>query len=128
MDGNIDFARTNGYVETIMGRRRYLPDINSNNRTVRGHAERNAINAPVQGSAADLVKLAMIKINQAMEKKQFSSLMTLQVHDELLFDVQKDELDELQEIIITNMEEALPGLSVKMKAEAGTGDNWLQAH
>ena len=128
MDGNIDFARQHGYVETIMGRRRYLPDINSNNRTVRGHAERNAINAPVQGSAADLVKLAMIKVDKALQQEKLNSLMTLQVHDELLFDVQNDELEAVTNIVIEQMEQAMPGLQVKMVAESGTGKNWLEAH
>lgn len=128
MDNNIDFARKHGYVETIMGRRRYLPDINSKNRTVRGHAERNAINAPVQGSAADLVKLAMIEVDKALRKEQFESVMTLQVHDELLFDVKKNELDAINEIIKKKMENAILGLSVKMVAESGTGENWLEAH
>ncbi len=128
MDGNIDFARQHGYVETIMGRRRYLPDINSNNRTVRNSAERNAINSPVQGSAADLVKLAMIHIHKRLEEENFKSKMTLQVHDELLFDVHKNELDELKSLVKEEMEQAIPNLSVEMTAETGTGSNWLQAH
>lgn len=128
MDGNIDFARNHGYVETIMGRRRYLPDINSNNRTVRGHAERNAINSPVQGSAADLVKLAMINVAKAIDKNKLTSVMTLQVHDELLFDVRKDELETMKKIVIDEMENAIPNLKVKMVAEAGTGEDWLSAH
>lgn len=128
MDNNIEIAREKGCVETIMGRRRYLPDINSGNRTVRGHAERNAINAPVQGSAADLVKLAMIQVQNALEKHQFQSVMTLQVHDELVFDVHKNELEQITEIITKTMEQAIPNLSVKMVAEAGTGNNWLEAH
>lgn len=128
MDDNIDIARNHGYVETIMGRRRYLPDINSSNRTVRGHAERNAINAPVQGSAADLVKLAMIQVDHELSKRQLQSVMTLQVHDELVFDVHKNELEELTEIITKTMEQAIPNLSVTMVAEAGSGKNWLEAH
>ena len=128
MDGNIDFARKHGYVETIMGRKRYLPDINSNNRTVRGHAERNAINAPVQGSAADLVKMAMIAVDDELQKQQLQSVMTLQVHDELVFDVLNSELEQVKEIVCDKMEQAMPGLSVKMVAEPGVGQNWLEAH
>ncbi|MBX2844705.1 MAG: DNA polymerase I, partial [Saprospiraceae bacterium] len=128
MDNNIELARSQGYVETILGRRRYLPDINSNNRTVRGHAERNAINAPVQGSAADLVKVAMINVAKAMDKKAFRSKMVLQVHDELLFDTHQSEIEELKALIIHEMENAFPNLSVPMIAEVGIGQNWLEAH
>jgi len=128
MDENIDDARAQGFVETIMGRRRYLPDINSRNRTVRGHAERNAINSPVQGSAADLVKIAMLRVHDRMEKEQLSSVMTLQVHDELLFDVEKSELETMKALVIEEMEAAIPNLKVRMIAETGTGNNWLEAH
>lgn len=126
MDGCIQFARDHGYVETISGRRRYLLDINSRNQTVRGHAERNAINAPVQGSAADLIKIAMIKIHRAL--LPFSTVMTLQVHDELLFDVPEEELETVKQIIIEQMETAIPNLNVAIIAEAGVGNNWLEAH
>jgi len=128
MDNNIELARAQGYVETILGRRRYLPDINSNNRTVRGHAERNAINAPVQGSAADLVKVAMINVARALEKSGLNAKMTLQVHDELLFDVPKKEVEDLKALIVHEMEQAFPDLVVPMIAEAGVGQNWLEAH
>lgn len=128
MDRNIDEARSWGFVETIMGRRRYLPDINSSNRTVRGHAERNAINSPVQGSAADLMKIAMLKVHDRMMKEQLESKMTLTVHDELLFDVKKTELEKVKSLVVEEMEQAIPGLKVHMKAEYGVGDNWLEAH
>jgi len=120
MDANIEYAREHGYVQTIMGRRRYLPDINSGNHIARNAANRNAINSPVQGSAADLVKLAMINV--------FGSKMTLQVHDELVFDAHKDEVDELKAVIIEGMESAIPDLIVPQVAEVGIGENWLEAH
>ncbi len=120
-------AREKGYVETIMGRRRYLPDINSRNGIVRGFAERNAINAPVQGSAADIIKLAMINIHSEMKDKNFKSRMILQVHDELVFDVLKDELETLKELVKRNMENAVT-LLVPLRVEMGSGNNWLEAH
>ena len=128
MDENIEQAREKGYVTTILGRKRILRDINSRNAIVRGHAERNAINTPVQGSAADMIKLAMININKEMERRELKSLMTLQVHDELVFDALKSELDELTALVIEEMEKALPGLKVPIIAEVGTGENWLEAH
>ncbi len=127
MDGAIENARRLGYVETILGRRRYLRDINSQNQTVRGFAERNAINAPIQGSAADMIKLAMIRIHDTLNKKKMRSRMVLQVHDELVFDVHKDEIDETKALVKELMENALP-LSVPVLVEAGTGLNWLEAH
>lgn len=127
MDDTIDFCRKNGYVKTIMGRRRYIADINSNNRTVVGFAERNAINAPIQGSAADMIKKAMIDIYGYLENSKFKSKMILQVHDELLFDVPKNELEELRPIIIEKMQNAM-SLDVPVIVEAGTGNNWLEAH
>lgn len=127
MDGAIEKARKLGYVETILGRRRYLRDINSQNQTVRGFAERNAINAPIQGSAADMIKLAMIRIHDSLNNKKLRSRMVLQVHDELVFDVHKDEVDETKAIVKELMEQALP-LSVPVLVEAGTGVNWLEAH
>ena len=114
-------------MQTILGRRRYLRDINSANATVRGFAERNAINAPIQGSAADLIKVAMIHIHEAMEKRKFRSKMILQVHDELVFDAHKDELEELKELIYDKMVNAIP-LNVIIEAEMGVGNNWLEAH
>lgn len=129
MNDTISFAKKNGFVQTLMGRRRWLRNINSSNFTVRGFAERNAINSPIQGSAADMIKLAMIKIHEEMKKQNFQSKMILQVHDELIFDVQKDELEKLQPLIIECMQTAmeLPN-EVPVIAEAGTGKNWLEAH
>lgn len=127
MDDTIDFCRKNGYVKTIMGRRRYIADINSNNRTVVGFAERNAINAPIQGSAADMIKKAMIDIYDFLESSTFKSKMILQVHDELLFDVPKNELEELGPIINQKMQNALQ-LDVPVIVDSGTGNNWLEAH
>ena len=127
MDEVIEKAKTHGYVETLMGRRRYLRDINSNNATVRSFAERNAINAPIQGAAADMIKMAMIRIHKRMQEKPYKSKMLLQVHDELLFDVHKDEIDEITEMVKTEMQNAMP-LNVPVIAEAGTGKNWLEAH
>ncbi|MCF6347120.1 MAG: DNA polymerase I [Flavobacteriaceae bacterium] len=127
MDSQIHFARENGYVETVLGRRRYLKDINSRNAVVRGAAERNAVNAPIQGSAADIIKLAMINIYKRFEKEGFKSKMLLQVHDELVFDAYKDELDLIKPIIKQEMENAFQ-LSVPLDVEIGIGKNWLEAH
>lgn len=124
---NIEFARKNGYVETILGRRRYLKDINSANAVVRGFAERNAINAPIQGSAADVIKLAMIKIHDVFRKKDFKSKMIMQVHDELVFDAHKSELDTITEIIRDEMQNAVE-LAVPLKVDIDTGTTWLEAH
>ncbi|MEE3148081.1 MAG: DNA polymerase I [Bacteroidota bacterium] len=123
----VDFARENGYVSTVLGRRRYLKDINSSNAVVRGAAERNAVNAPIQGSAADIIKIAMIKIHQKLKDKGLKTKMLLQVHDELVFDVYKSELDEVQELIKSEMENAFK-LDVPLDVEVGLGDNWLDAH
>ena len=127
MDESINRAREFGYVETLLGRRRYLRDINSANATVRGFAERNAINAPIQGSAADLIKVAMIDIDAAFTKENFRTKMTLQVHDELVFDVPDDELELVKPIIKLKMEGAIE-LKVPVDVEIGTGKNWLDAH
>ncbi len=129
MDDTIQFAQANGYVQTLMGRKRWLKDINSSNFTVRGYAERNAINSPIQGTAADMIKLAMIKIHEEMKKGSWQSKMILQVHDELVFDAVKEEVDELKKLIITNMVSAmiLPN-DVPVEAEVGAGENWLVAH
>ncbi len=127
MAQTIDFARENGYVETIMKRRRYLRDINSANATVRGFAERNAINAPIQGSAADMIKMAMLKIHAAIKAQGLQSKMTMQVHDELVFEVPLQEVDQMKVIIETNMKNALP-LAVPILVEIGIGENWLAAH
>lgn len=123
----IEFAKTHGYVETILKRRRYLRDINSANMTVRGFAERNAINAPIQGSAADLIKIAMINIQQDMEEAGLKGKMIMQVHDELVFDVPKEEVEKLSGIILERMKGAIK-LKVPIEVEAGTGANWLEAH
>ena len=129
MDNTINFARENGYVETLMGRKRWLRDINSANFTVRGFAERNAINSPIQGTAADMIKLAMQKVHAAMKKEKMKSRMLLQVHDELVFDGLKTELKELKALILENMQEALPlPNNVPVIAECGEGNNWLEAH
>ena len=127
MDETVNLAKENEYVETIMGRRRYLRDINSGNATDRGFAERNAINAPIQGSAADIIKKAMIDIDLWMKKENFKSKMILQVHDELVFDVYKDEKDKLEAGVKKLMNEAIE-LEVPMEVEVGFGDNWLEAH
>jgi DNA polymerase I len=129
MDDTINFARETGYVETLMGRKRWLKDITSANFTVRGFAERNAINSPIQGTAADMVKLAMIKIHAALKAGNYKSKMLLQVHDELVFDVHKDELETIKPLILDNMKSALilPN-EVPVEAELGSGENWLLAH
>ncbi len=127
MDKSISMAREKLYVETMMGRKNFLKDINSRNGIVRGNAERYAINAPIQGSAADIIKLAMIDIFNEMKKKQFKSKMILQVHDELVFDVYKPELDELKELIKSKMENAVK-LSIPLTIDIGIGENWLEAH
>ncbi|WP_231460558.1 DNA polymerase I [Pedobacter sp. Leaf132] len=127
MSDTMNFARENGFVETIMGRRRYLRDINSANQTVRGFAERNAINAPIQGSAADMIKIAMINIHKEMKAQKLQSTMTMQVHDELVFDVVKSEKDIMKAIIQDKMANAIK-LSVPIVLEIGEGENWLAAH
>ena len=127
MSDQIDFARNNGYVETIMGRRRYLQNINSQNNMLRSGAERNAINAPIQGSAADIIKIAMININSEFKKQSLKSKMLLQVHDELVFDVHNSEKDRIQDIVKTTMESAVK-LKVPLKIDLEFGKNWLEAH
>ena len=127
MSAQVDFAREHGYVETVLNRRRYLKDINSRNSMVRSGAERNAVNAPIQGSAADIIKLAMINIHNRFEKENFKSKMLLQVHDELVFDAHKDELDTIRPIIKYEMENAFK-MSVPLDVEVGIGENWLEAH
>jgi len=129
MDDMINFARDHGYVQTLMGRKRWLKDINSANFTVRGYAERNAINSPIQGTAADMIKLAMIKIHKAFKERNFRSKMVLQVHDELVFDAVKEEAEIIKPVIIECMRNALilPN-DVPVEAEIGGGSNWLEAH
>ncbi|WP_440133137.1 DNA polymerase I [Chitinophaga sancti] len=127
MDKQIRFAQQNGYVETLLGRKRWLKDINSSNAVVRGYAERNAINMPIQGTAADMIKLAMISIHKTLKSQNLRSKMILQVHDELVFDVHKDEIEIIRPIILEGMRNALP-LAVPVEAEIGLGRNWLEAH
>jgi DNA polymerase-1 len=128
MDSCVEEAREKGYVETIMGRRRYLRDINAKNHNVRSFAERNAINTPIQGSAADMIKIAMINLHKELTDKGFKSKMLLQVHDELVFDVLKEELATIKPIIKHHMENAIPNLNVPIEVEIGIGENWLEAH
>jgi len=123
----VEFARQNGYVSTVLGRRRYLKDINSRNQVVRGAAERNAVNAPIQGSAADIIKLAMINIHNKLKAGNYKTRMLLQVHDELVFDAHKEELEEMKTMIRTEMENAYK-LQVPLDVEIGIGQNWLEAH
>jgi DNA polymerase-1 len=127
MDGAVTQAREKGYVETIMQRRRYLPDINSSNAVVRGFAERNAVNAPIQGSAADIIKMAMVAVYRAMQQQDLKSKMILQVHDELVFDVHNSEKDLMKKLVKEAMENAIQ-LEVPMEVELQFGDNWLDAH
>jgi len=127
MSQAVESAKQHGYVETILKRRRYLRDINSNNMTVRGFAERNAINAPIQGSAADMIKLAMIHIQQDIKDQELKGVMIMQVHDELVFDVPKEEVSQFKEIITNRMKTAIK-LSVPLEIEIGEGKNWLEAH
>ena len=127
MSNQISYAREKGFVETILGRKRYIPEINSRNAILRSSAERNAINTPVQGSAADIIKLSMIKIDNEFEKKSLKSKLLLQVHDELVFDVHLTELDIVKQIVSSNMENAIQ-IDVPLKVDIGHGDNWLVAH
>lgn len=127
MSEQIDFARDNGYVQTVLGRRRYLKDINGNNAVVRGAAERNAVNAPIQGSAADIIKIAMINIHKKLTDGNYKTKMLLQVHDELVFDCYKPELEEMKVLIKSEMENAYI-MAVPLDVEVGIGENWLEAH
>ncbi|WP_423779035.1 DNA polymerase I [Bizionia echini] len=127
MGSQVDFARDHGYVQTVLGRRRYLKDINSRNAVVRGAAERNAVNAPIQGSAADIIKIAMINIFNKLNAGNYKTKMLLQVHDELVFDVYKPELETIKTLVKTEMESAF-SLSVPLDVDMDIGDNWLEAH
>jgi DNA polymerase-1 len=127
MDATIDTCRERGYVETVTGRRRYIRDIRSSNATVRGGAERNAINAPIQGSAADMIKIAMVNIHQELTNRRLKTRMLLQVHDELVFDLHKSEEQEVRKLVEEKMKTAIP-LEVPIVVEMGTGANWLEAH
>ena len=127
MNSSIVLARERGYAETILGRRRYLRDINASNSVVRNFAERNAINAPIQGSSADMIKIAMSNIHKELEARNMRSKMILQVHDELVFDAHLYELELLKTIVEDKMVNAMP-LSVPVIVEMNTGSNWLEAH
>jgi len=127
MDESIRRARELGYVTTMFGRRRYLPDIHSRNQVVRGNAERNAINAPLQGSAADIIKIAMIRIATRLEREMPGAKMILQVHDELIFEVDESEVKKLADLVMEEMKGAAQ-LSVPLEVDTGTGYNWLEAH
>ena len=127
MTNTIEFAKENGFVETIMGRKRYIKDIHSANATVRGYAERNAINAPIQGSAADLIKVAMINIDKEIKSQKLKSRMILQVHDELIFDTFVEELDIIKPLVKNKMSSALK-TNIPLNVELGIGNNWLSAH
>ncbi len=127
MDEMIGFCRTHGYIRTLLGRRRYLPDIASANNTVRAQAERIAINAPMQGTAADIIKVAMVNIHRDMHALRMRSRLLLQVHDELVFDAHKEEADELQALVRRRMEGAM-ALDVPLVVDMAMGKNWLEAH
>jgi DNA polymerase-1 len=127
MNEAIEHARADGYVSTVKGRKRYLPEINSRNAVVRGYAERNAINAPLQGSAADIIKIAMIDIAREIKVNNLKSRMITQVHDELVFDVVPSELEQLKAIVVSKMEGAYKA-RVPLTVSAGVGSNWLEAH
>ncbi len=128
MDDTVEKARSLGYAETLLGRRRYLKDINSQNRTVRSFAERNAINTPLQGTAADMIKVAMVNIQRRMKADGMKSKMVLQVHDELVFDAHQSEIAVLTDLVKTEMQTAIPSLLVPIEVESGVGNNWLEAH
>jgi DNA polymerase-1 len=127
MEKSIETARNKGFVQTLFGRKRYLPDINSQNANVRGFAERNAINAPIQGTAADIVKIAMINVDNELTKRKLKTEMILQVHDELVFNVPNSEFEAVKQIVKTEMEAAVK-LNVPLIADIGVGKNWLEAH
>jgi DNA polymerase-1 len=127
MDESINKARNVGYVTTMFGRKRYLNDIHSRNQVVRGNAERNAINAPIQGSAADIIKIAMVKIHERIKTENFESKMILQVHDELIFEVVKDEFERLKEMVLFEMSNAVK-LDIPLKVDWGIGNSWFEAH
>jgi DNA polymerase-1 len=127
MDETIEFCKEHGYVQTMLGRRRYLKEINSRNGAVRSGAERNAINSPIQGTAADMIKLAMVAIHKAQVERGWKTRMLLQVHDELVFDLHKDEEEEVRDVVERCMKEAIP-MKVPIVVEMGTGETWLEAH
>ncbi|MEL7221900.1 MAG: DNA polymerase, partial [Bacteroidota bacterium] len=128
MDETVAFAQENGYVTTLLGRRRKLRDINSKSSLARSNAERMAINTPIQGTAADMIKIAMLNVQKAIKEQGLQSKMILQVHDELVFDARRDELDQLKTLVEEHMKNALSNLKVPIVVEMGTGENWLEAH
>lgn len=128
MDDTVAYAREHGYVKTMLGRRRVLRDINSRNRLIRSNAQRMAINTPIQGTAADMIKIAMINIHKEIKSRIYKTKMIMQVHDELVFDVYKPELEEVKQLVERLMKDALPGLTVPILVGMDTGDNWLEAH
>jgi DNA polymerase-1 len=128
MQESVKIAQEQGYVTTLLGRRRYLRDINSRNSNVRAHAERNAMNTPIQGTAADMIKIAMINVHRAFQEENIQSKMILQVHDELVFDVLRSELEQVKAIVLREMQNAMPDLEVPILVEAGVGEHWLEAH
>ena len=127
MDESIRRARESGYVTTMFGRRRWLPDIHSRNQVVRGNAERNAINAPLQGSAADIIKIAMVRIAERLEREMPEAQMILQVHDELIFEVNAGAVEKLR-ILVTEEMKGAADLAIPLEVDTGTGNNWLEAH
>jgi DNA polymerase-1 len=128
IDQTIEKAKKQGYVETLLGRRRYFPSLESNNQAIRQGAERAAINMPIQGTAADMMKLAMINVHARMKKEQLKSLMILQIHDELVFDAIKEEVEYLRALVKEEMESAMPLGEVPVLVETGIGNNWEEAH
>ena len=128
IESSKEFARAHGYARTLMGRRRYLPDIASRNASARSFAERNAVNMPIQGTSADMIKLAMIRIHGELKERHLSSKMLIQVHDELLFDVPINEVDTMKPLVEQCMREALPLEGVEVQVGIGVGHNWLEAH
>ena len=127
IDGTLDGARRNGYVETLLGRRRYVPDITSGNATVRAYAERNAVNAPIQGTSADIIKLAMIAVDRRLREQGLRSRMVLQIHDELLLEVPEAEIDTVRDMLVREMQGVI-ALNVPLTVECNYGTDWLQAH
>ena len=127
INDTLERARKTGYVETLLGRRRYIPDIASKNQNVRGNAERQAINMPIQGTAADMIKRAMIAVHGELAARRLGARLLLQVHDELVLEVPEGEQEEVKQIVVERMRDALP-LNVPVKVDAGTGANWLEAH
>ena len=127
LDSTLESARKTGYVETLFGRRRYVPDVNANNGNVRAMAERNAINAPIQGTAADIIKLAMIGVDRALREQGLRSRMVLQIHDELMLEVPNEEIEPVKRILMEQMENVV-SLKVPLTVECNYGKNWLEAH